>query len=141
MARIIRLTENDLMRIVKRVIKEGSSKCYGEAFESDLCSEFYDEQSSTIALYIAEACGCLSNNIIISNLQNWDEKSFETTVLSIKDRGTYQRVNKILHCFMKANGWKQVDPDPLKYLTIQIFNFHNEQESKNKVFDHLQKLR
>jgi hypothetical protein len=105
MGRIVRLTERDLTRLVRLVIKEEmGSGCEGELFESDICvgadAGMEDENSINIANQIAKACDCFSN----SYFSDWDEITFVSTIEKIKDKKTFDKVNAIVYCYNNGKG-------------------------------------
>jgi hypothetical protein len=105
MGRIIRLTERDLTRLVRRVIKEEmGSGCDGELFNSDICvgadAGMEDQNSINIANQIAKACDCFSN----SYFSDWDEIAFVSSIEKIKDKKTFDNVNAIVYCYSYDNG-------------------------------------
>ena len=116
MKKVIRLTERDLTRIVRRVIKEeNGSGCSGEEFERDgyngtpMCFGaevgMEDQNSINIANQIAKACDCFSN----SSFSDWDEIAFVSAIEKIKDKNTFNNVNTIINCYMTGNG-SRVNP-------------------------------
>ncbi len=105
MGRIVRLTERDLTRLVRLVIKEEmGSGCEGELFESDICvgadAGMEDENSINIANQIAKACDCFSN----SYFSDWDEITFVSSIEKIKDKKTFDKVNAIVYCYNNGKG-------------------------------------
>ena len=105
MGRIIRLTERDLTRLVRLVIKEEmGSGCEGELFESDICvgadAGMEDQNSINIANQIAKACDCFSN----SYFSDWDENTFVSSIEKIKDKKTFNNVNSIVYCYNNGKG-------------------------------------
>ena len=105
MGRIIRLTERDLTRLVRRVIKEEmGSGCDGELFNSDICvgadAGMEDQNSINIANQIAKACDCFSN----SYFSDWDEIAFVSSIEKIKDKNTFNNVNAIVYCYNNGKG-------------------------------------
>ena len=105
MGRIIRLTERDLTRLVRLVIKEEmGSGCEGELFESDICvgsdAGMEDQNSINIANQIAKACDCFSN----SYFSDWDEITFVSSIEKIKDKKTFDNVNAIVYCYNNGKG-------------------------------------
>ena len=105
MGRIIRLTERDLTRLVRRVIKEEmGSGCDGELFNSDICvgadAGMEDQNSINIANQIAKACDCFSN----SYFSDWDEIAFVSSIEKIKDKKTFDNVNAIVYCYNNGKG-------------------------------------
>ena len=105
MGRIIRLTERDLTRLVRLVIKEEmGSGCDGELFQSDICfgadRGMEDQNSINIANQIAKACDCFSN----SYFSDWDEITFVSSIEKIKDKKTFDKVNAIVYCYNNGKG-------------------------------------
>ena len=105
MKKVIRLTERDLTRIVRLVIKEEmGSGCEGELFESDICvgadAGMEDQNSINIANQIAKACDCFSN----SSFSDWDEIAFVSAIEKIKDKKTFNNVNSIVYCYNNGKG-------------------------------------
>ena len=138
MKKVIRLTESDLIQLVKRVIKEQSSgsSCtseYPEAFGSDLCvgedSGMTDRNSIDTAFKIAEACGCLSPD---NEYMNWDEIKFADAVGKIRDRQTFQNVNAILGCLSSVQGFKTIGEKPIQKLSSMMMDSW-EDDLKTKV--------
>ena len=110
MKNVIRLTERDLTRIVRLVIKEEmGSGCTGEEFESNMCvgadAGMEDKNAINIANQIAKACDCFSNLYF----SDWDEIAFVSAIEKIKDKNTFNNVNTIIYCYMKGNG-SRVNP-------------------------------
>ena len=124
MGRIIRLTERDLTRLVRRVIKEEmGSGCDGELFNSDICvgadAGMEDQNSINIANQIAKACDCFSN----SYFSNWDEIAFVSTIEKIKDKKTFDTVNGIVACwYHKAQNIRTGEWTDLKYLANKMMD-------------------
>ena len=105
MKKVIRLTERDLTRIVRLVIKEEmGSGCTGEEFESNMCvgadAGMEDKNAINIANQIAKACDCFSN----SSFSDWDEIAFVSAIEKIKDKKTFNNVNSVIHCY-RNEGW------------------------------------
>ena len=105
MRKVVRLTESDLVRIVKRVmIHENMTKsnCDGEEYMSDLCSPGNPGETNpkvwNIAVEISNACKCFDN----SSLSDWDEVRFATALSKITDRKTFYDVVSVVSCFMRS---------------------------------------
>ena len=122
MKKVIRLTERDLTRIVRLVIKEEmGSGCegkeigkyivpcgqatYDDWLEDDDPNKVEDKNAINIANQIAKACDCFSN----SSFSDWDEIAFVSAIEKIKDKNTFNNVNTIIYCYMKGNG-SRVNP-------------------------------
>jgi len=133
MGRIIRLTERDLTRLVRLVIKEEmGSGCDGELFQSDICfgadRGMEDQNSINIANQIAKACDCFSN----SYFSDWDEIAFVSAIEKIKDRKTFDNVNAIVYCYsfdsakgdLKSLANKMMDSweSDLKSRALRVFS-------------------
>jgi hypothetical protein len=125
MKRIVRLTERDLTRLVKRVIKEemGSGCKYPERCVVEIRDEDgtkrdrKDENSINIANQIAKACDCFSN----SYFSNWDEIAFVSTIEKIKDKKTFDTVNGIVSCwYFEAANIQTGEHTDLKYLANKM---------------------
>lgn len=76
--KIVRLTENDLVRLVKKIVKEQTlsydSKSMGciDWTEKDcMCMNGFSQDSSIIIEEIAEACDCTFNYF-----SSWDYKKY-----------------------------------------------------------------
>ena len=128
MKKVIRLTESDLTRIVKRVIKESnrrlikeSTSCEGEVYHSDLCSPGDPGETADIvydiASQIADACSCFDNSF----LTDWDEESFASAISQIRDQKTFADVQSVVGCYMSGakkmgNFSGQIGNKPLQQL-------------------------
>ena len=117
MKKVIRLTERDLTRIVRLVIKEEmGSGCegkeigkyivpcgqatYDDWLEDDDPNKVEDKNAINIANQIAKACDCFSN----SSFSDWDEIAFVSAIEKIKDKKTFNNVNSVIHCY-RNEGW------------------------------------
>ena len=118
MKKITRITENDLTRLVKKIIKEESSKknkC--SSFETSECATQIkgDSEVSLIVNDILLACNCLQYYY----LSYWDSNLFYRAVSKIANacggpssspcnagQKMYNKVESTLKCFIKKAGWK-----------------------------------
>jgi hypothetical protein len=152
MKKVIRLTESDLTRIVKRVIKESSKRlikestsCRGEVYSSDICAPNDPGETPdivyNIADQIADACSCFDNSV----LTDWDEESFAGAISQIKDKKTFSDVQLVVSCYMmgaKQTGTfsGQVSNKPLQQLTGIMMDSW-EGDLKQKVISILNKFK
>lgn len=152
MKKVIRLTESDLMRIVKRVIKEQSNWTFGSEkieYSNESCYRNTPSNYKPIIKMIDQATNGFDEDL----LSNWDEDKLRDAILMIKSAQDYRAINKLLICFATAqlhDPSEGIDPD---YSRDLIKNFYivrafgnetsiipSESNNKNIILKKLKKL-
>lgn len=90
MKKVIRLTEKDLTRIVKRIIKEESSTSSG----LKTCLSKTSSELNVIVYGLFNATNKLNFNLF----SNWDEETIADSLVKIKNKQQYTQLNKLLSC-------------------------------------------
>ena len=106
MKKVVRLTESDLSRIVRRVINEEQTSttktlksCYSNA----------PSNISTIAKELFDA----TNKLNFAIWSNFDETKIANALLKLKSKQQYDQVNKVLVCafdFVCMDGFHPCEP-------------------------------
>lgn len=147
MKKIIKLTESDLVRILRRVISE-DSKFDGVVYSSEECYKKVPSQYKQIINMFDKATQGFDDGVFT----NWDENMLKNAILSIKSPQEYKGINKQLECFALSQEHEQpaeLNPD-LKGDLIRFYvkyAFGSEtsfipSESQNKkiILQHLKQL-
>ena len=98
MKKIIRLTENDLARIVRRVIKEQEDD--GVTYSPEECYKKLPSQYKQIINMFDKATQGFDDGVFT----DWDENMLKNAILSIKSSQEYKAVNKQLECFVLSQS-------------------------------------
>jgi hypothetical protein len=99
MKKIIKLTESDLVRILRRVISE-DSKFDGVVYSSEECYKKVPSQYKQIINMFDKATQGFDDGVFT----NWDENMLKNAILSIKSPQEYKAVNKQLECFVLSQA-------------------------------------
>ena len=99
MKKIIRLTESDIVRIVKRVISE-DSEFDGVMYSAEECYKKLPSQYKRIINMFDKATQGFDEGLFV----DWDEDMLRNAILSIKTPQEYKAVNKQLECFALSDA-------------------------------------
>ena len=137
MKKVIRLTESDLMRIVKRVLKE-----------SDRDMSEYQNCMKNVPDGIKKIINLLwasTNQLNTSSLSDWDETGVVKSLLLINSKEQYNQLNKHLECFFNVDShepWGSmdfikyiIDSSLLDYLDLNNLKIVTEHFVKKKIID------
>jgi hypothetical protein len=134
--KIIRLTESDITKIVKRVLLESGQK---DCLSSYDIKKNANQNSKNIANKILSSCNCADESLF----SNWDENEFSAAVQSIRDKKTYDEVYTLLDNFIDlkiGQGWYAYEGNPILYLSNQMMDSW-EGGQKNKILSVVKKFK
>jgi hypothetical protein len=144
MKKIIRLTESDLVRLVKRVIKEQETNTDSEGNEWVRDINICLSQSPSDIREILKGLYEMTNGFNASKLSNWDEEGITNSLLKIRDKRQYNQVNKSMYCVAGVNahepgGWGNIDF--IKFILDESFMDIMDKANFQKVTRHFVKQR